>query len=159
MLRWVVVHCMDTPQFVNPLTSQWTTIVLQIGDNYEAALHGGLFFDTILFLLHKYLDIELWGCIVKVKVTQLCSTLCDLMDYSLPGSSVHGILQARLLGWVAVPFSRRSSRPRDQTWVSHIEANCLSSEPPGLYSKHIFYFLKSIKLFSKLAIYTILYSH
>ena len=105
------------------------------------------FFDTILFLLHKYLDIELWGCIVKVKVTQLCSTLCDLMDHSLPGSSVHGILQARILEWVAIPFSSRSSRSRDQTRVSHIEANCLSSEPPGLYSKHIFYFLKSIKLF------------
>ena len=40
------------------------------------------------------------------------------MDYSLPGSSIHGILQARILGWVAIPFSRGSSRPRDQTQVS-----------------------------------------
>ena len=38
-----------------------------------------------------------------------CLTLCDLMDYSLPGSSVHGTLQARILEWVAIPFSRESS--------------------------------------------------
>ena len=48
------------------------------------------------------------------------STLCDPMDCSLPGSSVHGILQARILEWVAIPFSRGSSQPRDQTWVSYI---------------------------------------
>jgi len=42
------------------------------------------------------------------------------MDYNLPGSSVHGILQGRILEWVAIPFSRGSSRPRDRTWVSHI---------------------------------------
>ena len=45
----------------------------------------------------------------KVLVTQLCSTLCDPMDCSLPGSSVHGILQARILEWVAIPFSRGPS--------------------------------------------------
>ena len=44
----------------------------------------------------------------------------SFMDGSLPGSSVHGILQARILGWVAIPFSRRSSGPRDWTWVSCI---------------------------------------
>ena len=42
------------------------------------------------------------------------------MDCSLPGSSVHGILQARILEWIAIPFSRGSSQPRDGTWVSHI---------------------------------------
>ena len=42
------------------------------------------------------------------------------MDYSLPGSSLHGILQARVLEWVAISFSRGSSWPRDQTWVSRI---------------------------------------
>ena len=42
------------------------------------------------------------------------------MDCSLPGPSVHGILEARILEWVAIPFSRGSSWPRDQTWVSHI---------------------------------------
>ena len=46
-------------------------------------------------------------------VTHSCLTLCDPMDCSPPGSSVHGILQARTLEWVAVPFSRASSQPRD----------------------------------------------
>ena len=52
----------------------------------------------------------------KVKVTQSCLTLCDPMDCSPPGSSVHGILQARILEWVAaIPFSKKSSQPRDWT--------------------------------------------
>ena len=49
----------------------------------------------------------------------MCPTLCDPMDCSLPGSSVHGIFQARILEWVAISFSRGSSQPRDQTQVSH----------------------------------------
>ena len=49
----------------------------------------------------------------EVKVAQSCPILCDPMDCSLPGSFVHGILQARILEWIAVPFSRGSSRPRD----------------------------------------------
>ena len=57
---------------------------------------------------------------VCVLVIQLCLTLCDPMDCSLPASSVHGILQARILEWVAIPFSRGSSWPRNWTWVSHI---------------------------------------
>ena len=56
----------------------------------------------------------------KVKVTQLCQTLCDPMDCSPPGSYVRGILQARILEWVAFPFSRGSPQPRDWTQVSHI---------------------------------------
>ena len=51
---------------------------------------------------------------------QLCPTLCDPMDYSLPGSSVHGIFQERIVEWVAISFSRRSSQPRDWTRVSCI---------------------------------------
>ena len=54
------------------------------------------------------------------EVAQLCPTLCDSMDYSLPGSSNHGIFQARILEWVSISFSKRSSLPRDWTWVSHI---------------------------------------
>ena len=56
----------------------------------------------------------------EVKVAQSCLTLCNPMDCSPPGSSVHGLLQARILEWVDIHFSRRSSQPRDQTWVSHI---------------------------------------
>ena len=54
------------------------------------------------------------------EVAQLCPTLCNPMDCSPPGSSLHGILQARLLEWVAIAFSRGFSRPRDQTQVSRI---------------------------------------
>ena len=53
-------------------------------------------------------------------ITQSCLTLCDSMDYSPPGSSVHGDSPARTLEWVAMPFSRWSSQPRDRTQVSHI---------------------------------------
>ena len=52
------------------------------------------------------------------------------MDYSLPGFSVHGILQARILGWVVFPFSRGSSQPRDQTQVSLIAGEFLTTRPP-----------------------------
>ena len=54
------------------------------------------------------------------EVAQLCPTLCDPMDCSLSVSSIHGIFQARILEWVTISFSRRSSQPRDCTWVSHI---------------------------------------
>ena len=53
--------------------------------------------------------------ILKVKVAQSCPTLCDSMGYT-----VHGSLQARILEWIVVPFSRGSSQPRDQTQFSHI---------------------------------------
>ena len=54
------------------------------------------------------------------EVTQSCPTLCDPVDCGLRGSSVHGILQARILEWVAISFSGGSSQPRDRTWVAHI---------------------------------------
>ena len=59
---------------------------------------------------------------VKVKVAQSCPTLCDPLDYT-----VHGILQARILEWVAFPFSRGSSQPRDRTQVSHIASGLFTS--------------------------------
>ena len=54
---------------------------------------------------------------------QSCPTFCDPMDCSLPGSSVHGISQARILEWLATSFSRGSSQPRDQALVSSISCN------------------------------------
>ena len=54
------------------------------------------------------------------EVTQSCPTLWHPVEYSLPGSSLHGILQARILEWVAISFSRGSSQPRDWTQVSRI---------------------------------------
>ena len=63
------------------------------------------------------------GAYLRAKLSQSCLTLCNLMGYSPPGSSVHGILQARILEWVAISFSSESSRPRDRTWVFHIVAS------------------------------------
>ena len=54
-----------------------------------------------------------WSACTRAKLLQLCPTLCDPMDHSPPGSSVQGILQARILEWVAMPFSRGSSQPRE----------------------------------------------
>ena len=64
-------------------------------------------------------------------VTKSCPTLCDLMDCSPPGSSVHGISQSRILEWVAISFSRGSSWPRDWIWVSCIARGFFTTEPPG----------------------------
>ena len=72
--------------------------------------------------IHTYIHIciHTHTCEMKVLVTQSCLTLCDFMDCSLPGSSVHRILHARILERVAISFSRGSSQRRDWTWVSHI---------------------------------------
>ena len=60
-------------------------------------------------------------------VAQSCQILCNPVDCSPPGSSVHGNLQARILGWVSIPFSRGSSQPREDS---------LPSEPPGKISQY-----------------------
>ena len=60
------------------------------------------------------------------EVAQSCPTLRDPADCSLVGSSLHGILQARVLKWVAISFSRGSSGPRDRTGVSHIPGRCFN---------------------------------
>ena len=57
-------------------------------------------------------------------VTQSCPTLCNPVDCGLPGFSVRGTLQVRILEWVAMPFSRESSLPRDQTCVSYFSCIC-----------------------------------
>lgn len=57
--------------------------------------------------------------------------LCDAMDCSLPGSSTHGIFQARVLKWVAISSSRTSSRPMIETRSPTLQADTLASEPPG----------------------------
>ena len=74
---------------------------------------------------------------VKVKVTQLCPTLCDPMDYT-----VCGILQTRILEWVAFPFSRESSQPRDRTQVSWIAGGfftCWATREAQDFISYLFY--------------------
>ena len=67
-------------------------------------------------------------CAVLLK---LCPTLCDRMDCSPPGSSVRGVLQARMLEWVAMPSSRGSSQPRDETRLCLLQAGSIQLAPPG----------------------------
>ena len=94
-----------------------------------------------------------WAALNIIPMThfggKVCSPAIHLLSMCvlvtrLPGSSVHGILQARILEWVAIPFSRRSYWPRDWTQISHIAGRFLLSEPPGkpqyimpLYSKKL----------------------
>ena len=100
-------------------------IPLVRGNPYEDFLH-------LLPIIYTYLCIHTWFLMklrdskVKVKIAQLCPTLCNLMD-----STVHWILLARILKWVAFPFSRGSSQPRDQTQVSRIAGRFFTGEPPG----------------------------
>ena len=66
-----------------------------------------------------------------MKVTQLYLTLCDPTDCSLPGSSVNGILQARILEWVAIPFPGDLPNPGIEPRSPALRADSLPSEPPG----------------------------
>ena len=75
---------------------------------------------TLCFHIRQTLNVRLsfifLTCVCVL--IQSCLPLCDPMDCSPPGSSIHGILQARILEWVAIPFTKGSSQTRDQTWVS-----------------------------------------
>ena len=73
-----------------------------------------------------------WATEVKwSEVTQSCLTLCDPVDCSPPGSSVHGLLQARILEWVAISFSRDLPNPRIEPRSPALQADALTFEPPG----------------------------
>ena len=84
---------------------------------------------------------------MKVKVKLLsCVRLCDPMDCSLPCSSICGTLQARILEWVALSFSRRSSQPRDRTQSPALQADALPSEPPGKPTVVAVFQIKAVQL-------------
>ena len=68
---------------------------------------------------------------VEVLVAQLCPTLWDSVDCSPPGSSVHGILQARILVWVAIPFSGDLPDPEVEPGSSALQTDSLLSKSPG----------------------------
>ena len=120
-----------------PWNSSWFTVSLQWRATMtwkrqlETEFGGGVmscFYKHRSPLLHSSVcDRQGWAQAGKDKesmkwseVAQSCPILCNPMDCSPPGSSVHGILQARILEWVALSFSRGSSWPRDQTQVSRI---------------------------------------
>ena len=76
--------------------------------------------EVRLWLIH----VDIWQKVSED--AQSCLTLCDPMDCSPPGSSVHGILQARVLEWIAISFFKGSSQPRNRTRVSHIVDRCFT---------------------------------
>ena len=116
------------------------------GASYLQALLQSLFFDSPSPQSPSCWDSELWRLITNllkellVLVTQSCLTLCDPMDCSPPGSFVHGILQARMLKWVAISFSRGSSWPRGWTQVSCIAGRLFTDWA----TRELFYWKKLI---------------
>ena len=87
--------------------------------------------------------------VMVVLVPKSCLTLCDPMDCCPPGSSVHGILQARILEWVAISFSRGSSWPRVRTLVSCIVGRFFTTEPPGKPPQSMSYASSILQVVSK----------
>ena len=81
---------------------------------------------------------------MSVKSLQWCRTLCDPVDYSLPGFSVHRIFQARILEWVAMPSSRGSSQLRDRTQSSHIAGGFLGKNTQNDKDPHSVQFSHSV---------------
>ena len=124
--------------FLNPAwTSGSCTVDAQLGEFSAilcqhvrwAQLCGSLNFGiAFLWDWNENLPFQSCGhwCEWVSEVTQLCLTLCDPMDCSLPCSSIHETSQARILEWVAISFSRRSSRPKDLTWVSRTVGRCFT---------------------------------
>ena len=110
--RWVVAHShlnmsLPCPNLCQGPINLWTC---PVAGRTEPSRTWSLTVIPVSSLPDSLLSIE-----SESEVTQSCLTLCDPMDGSLPGSSVHSIFQARVLEWVAISFSRRSSQPRDQT--------------------------------------------
>ena len=97
------------------------------------------FLSLCVYVMHIHIYIYVGLCIhicmiiyilCGSLVIQLCPIPCNLMDCSIPGSSVHGISQARILEWVAISSSRGSSWPRDLTHISCIAGRFFTTEPP-----------------------------
>ena len=90
-----------------------------------------MFLAIYISSLMKSLKLSDFTFFVNVLVIQSWSTLCDPVDCSLPGSSVRGIIQARILGWAAISFSRRFPNPGIEPRSPALQADSLPSEPPG----------------------------
>ena len=121
-----------TPEFVPYSLLEKMT---KLENNLALTITIIIFRKRIHYYLHQYrvwiekvkLSPGLVEMKVKVLVAQPCLTLCNPVDCSPPGSSVHRIFHARMLEWVAMPSSRGSSQPRDQTQVSHIAGRFFTS--------------------------------
>ena len=96
--------------------------IMFLGKHMKETPGRGTENDTFQRSSHQELPVAAFsnsGLILLAKLLQSCLPLCDPMDCNPPGSSIHGIVQARILEWLAISFSRGSSQPRNQTQVSH----------------------------------------
>ena len=100
---------------LNLLLLYTATVVLMILMLIDSDTFFGSAEVFVVFFFHG----KTFSAVIE-PIIQLCPTLCDPMDRSLPGFSIHGIFQASVLEWVVISFSRGSSQPRDQTRVSCI---------------------------------------
>ena len=110
------------------------TFFLTVNLDYNCTAHfsleGKMGLREVKQLTHSHTAIRRqWQCAGGL-VTKPCLTLCDPVDCSPPGSSVHGISQARVLEWAAISFSRGSSQPRNQTRI-RVAGRFFTAEPPG----------------------------
>ena len=119
------------PSFSGCSSLLWSTVT---GFGVVSKGEVGVFLEFPCFL---YGEVAARTCICRIaacaKSLQSCPTLCDSMHCGPPGSSVHGTLQARILGWVTMPSSRRSSPPNNRTWSPEspaLQADSLPLAPP-----------------------------
>ena len=110
----------------------WATVSSRSCFYWLYKAHPSLAAKKIINLI-LFARVTIWWCArvelsleSESEVAQSCPTLCDPVDCSLQGFSIHGIIQAKILEWVAISFSRGSSRPRDQTWVSSVAGKCFN---------------------------------
>ena len=116
-----------------------------------ASIFPGTLFPDAHPLKHEIFVLSWWIPIRHVYLMLLllqCLTLCDPMDSSLPGSSVHGISQPRILEWVAVSFFRISSWPKDRIHISFLAGKFFNTEPPGKPHVHLIFCFNKWCIFS-----------
>ena len=118
-ITWFVLVMVYSELFWNHLRSitglsKWVIVPMLFQNSSYLSCHVLHVATTLL----TYLLVVTVSVCRTVLVAQSCLTLCDPTNCSLPGFSVHGILQAKILEWIAIPFSRGTSQPRDRTLVS-----------------------------------------
>ena len=126
-INWWMVNCFVANTYIGSSLSNDKAGTIHTQNNVDASHE----WRQVTEARHKSLSVGRSCCCCYCLVALLCLTLCDPMDCSPPGSSVHGICQARILEWVAISFSRESSQPRDPTHVSCSAGRSCTAEPPG----------------------------
>ena len=128
---------MQLKTFITFLKMKYSRVTILSFKLYNLFLQVFLPLKSLQNIFCIFLCCKIYPCclfilyIVVAKSLQLCPTLQNPMDCNLPGSSVHEILQAKILEWVAIPFSRGSSQPRDGNWVSFIAGRFFTIWPTG----------------------------